>query len=282
MPAKPILISDAFGSNWAIRQNFAAGEKAPTLLFLHGFTGSGMDFVPLANAIGEDRVNTVTVDLPGHGSSDTPSKFESYSLGNVVATLHRIVQFVADPTSVVLCGYSMGARIALHYLSSNPSARGILISGSPGLLGQQERELRRASDAQWIHKLGDPEYGIDMFCEEWESQAIIRTQTMLPGPLGAEIAGRRRRNNPSGLANALRAWGTGTLPALWDSLENQNGHLLVVGEQDSKFVRIAEEMRSINSRFELCRIPSSGHAPHLENINETAKAISVYLSRNCG
>ena len=282
MPGKPILLSDACGSHWAIRKNFSAGGNAPTLLFLHGFTGSGLDFLPLATALGEDKFNSICIDLPGHGSSAAPGKFESFGLENVVATIHGILQSAPDPSKVVLCGYSMGARIGLHYLVRNPSVRGILISGSPGLLDQHERWQRISSDREWIQKLVDPEFSISMFCGEWESQPIIRTQTMLPQPLGADIARRRRCNDPMGLANALKAWGTGALPSLWSSLDKQIGHLLIVGEQDTKFISMAERMRSMNTSFELCLIPSSGHAPHLENIDGTAIAIADYLSRHYG
>ena len=153
----------------------------------------------------------------------------------------------------------------------------ILISGSPGIADENERDKRIQSDRDWIRMLKDPTMGIEAFCAAWETQAVIQPQTRLPAPLAMQLKLRRRNNSPVGLANSLTAVGTGALPSLWGRLDQLPGIQLVTGEQDMKFRRIAQEMTSLNPQFQTWVIPESGHSPHLEQPHRLARDLRLFI-----
>jgi 2-succinyl-6-hydroxy-2,4-cyclohexadiene-1-carboxylate synthase len=60
--------------------------------------------------------------------------------------------------------------------------------------------------------------------------------------------------------------GTGAQPSYWDALEEVRiPTLLLAGEEDVKFTRVAERMAEGMPRASLRLIPLAGHAIHLEN-----------------
>ena len=65
-----------------------AGAGDPALLFLHGWCGDRSFFAPqFEHFAATDRV--VSVDLPGHGKSAVPSKYEIWSFAAEIADLAR-------------------------------------------------------------------------------------------------------------------------------------------------------------------------------------------------
>ena len=276
MPAEEILSHPVNGTFWQLHKSSSA-KSCLTLILVHGFTGSGLDFQPLLARL-DQHFNWITVDLPGHGGSEDPDRPEAYSLETILHGITSVTRLADDPGNSVLLGYSMGARIALHWLNRHAGIPGILISGSPGLDLEADRIARLEADAAWIRKLSDPAVTIDEFCDEWEQQAVISSQLKLPEPLRTQVARRRRANSKHGLAHALDALGTGRLPSLWSSLTAHGGNLLIAGRQDSKFRQIAEKMFIQNPAFKLSLIENSGHAPHLENPDQTAESILTYLA----
>jgi 2-succinyl-6-hydroxy-2,4-cyclohexadiene-1-carboxylate synthase len=276
MPVNQIRLADSAGNQIAVLQDFSAGQGAPTLLALHGFTGSGRDFDSLLNAIGRNKVNSLCIDFPGHGNSDSPSDRDAYALTGTVELIDQVRQIAPVPENVYLLAYSMGGRIGLHYLNRFKTKGAFLIGTSPGLDSEKERSERLKIGRKWIRKLSGTS-SVEEFCVEWEAQPIILPQTQLPEPLASELASRRRNNDPSGLANALGAWGTGVLPSLWKALPAHPGYNLIVGENDTKFLEIAKSMQSCNAGMQIHTIPDAAHSPHLENPAATADVIKKVL-----
>jgi pimeloyl-ACP methyl ester carboxylesterase len=106
--------------SWAVRQWAAApGRGHPArglpLLALHGFTGSGADFAPLAAALGRA---VIAPDLPGHGGTSGPPLGVAACADALALLLTRLSLRRVD-----LLGYSLGGRTA-------PPPSGT--SGSPG------------------------------------------------------------------------------------------------------------------------------------------------------
>ena len=64
--------------------------SGPSVLLLHGFTGSRETWAP------SDRwwpgFRLIAVDLPGHGESDSPPDLIHYSLHSTLAGLHELVE----------------------------------------------------------------------------------------------------------------------------------------------------------------------------------------------
>jgi 2-succinyl-6-hydroxy-2,4-cyclohexadiene-1-carboxylate synthase len=223
------------------------------LVLLHGFTQTGRSWQPIAHALA-GRYRAAAPDLPGHGAfaERRPASFPACD-----AYLRAVSE---EP--YVLCGYSMGGRVALHAAFSLGARvrRLVLIGASPGLADPAEHAARAASDAALADRI--EAIGIDAFAAEWESQPLFAGM-----PRGvAELAGEdRRRNTASGLAAALRGLGTGVMPSLWERLPDLDVPVdLVVGEQDEKFRGIAEKMAYALPRAGVTVVPDAGHAVQLE------------------
>lgn len=88
-------------------------------MFLHGFLGTGDDWIPIMKAIsGSSRC--ISLDLPGHGKSKlqgyvaaNETDEPSLSFKTVAKALAKLISKLTS-VKVVLAGYSMGARIALY------------------------------------------------------------------------------------------------------------------------------------------------------------------------
>ena len=106
------------------------GEE-PAIVFLHGWTCDGTDWVNQVDHARRRGRRTVSVDLRGHGkSTNFMSDFTVEEMGNDVSTvLGRI-----GVKCAVLVGHSMGARVAMEAaVRSGEIVIGIvLIDGSRG------------------------------------------------------------------------------------------------------------------------------------------------------
>jgi 2-succinyl-6-hydroxy-2,4-cyclohexadiene-1-carboxylate synthase len=257
-----------------IRRYRSAFTQAPTIVALHGFTGSGRDFEVLRKELGTEAAHWICPDFMGHGESADPAVSDPYELPMALRLIDTARRSSPDPERVLLLGYSMGGRIALHYLLEEAPLPAVLIGSSPGLAEPAEQKARRDSDRDWITLLED---SVESFCEAWERQPLIRPQLELPGPLATDLAARRRRNSATGLIHSLLACGTGSLPSLWDALPKLPGLTLVHGENDTKFRDLAQRMGELNPSFRIAAIPGAGHAPHLERPGEVAQVLRASL-----
>ncbi|MCB9743445.1 MAG: 2-succinyl-6-hydroxy-2,4-cyclohexadiene-1-carboxylate synthase [Alphaproteobacteria bacterium] len=238
---------------------------APGLLALHGFTGSGQDFAPFAEALGR---RVLAPDLPGHGAA-------AASPATLAASLHALRPLLDE--APVLLGYSLGGRLALHLALERPPEALVLIGASPGLETEAARAARRDADEALAIEI--TEKGIPAFAQAWARVPIIATQARIPEPWRSEMAARRLLNTPSGLAASLRGLGTGALPSLWDRLGALHcPTLLLVGEEDLKFRDIAARMAARLPRAEQVLIPGAGHCAHLEQPRASARAVADFLA----
>lgn len=230
------------------------------IVALHGFTGQGADFEPLAGCL-TPGTPLAAPDLPGHGSIGSLREFDAYALPAHLSIVSR----AATTPQVTLLGYSMGGRLALHWAIAHPERvrRLILVGASPGLATPEERDERRLSDATLAEFIRTR--GLEAFFKYWHNQTFFQPMMNLPKDRLDPILGRRARNDPEGLALSLENIGTGTLPSLWHRLKEIRFPVdLVTGEHDAKFTRIAHEMGAHLPKARHSVIEGAGHAVHLE------------------
>src|SRR5277367_4260590 len=80
------------------------GGPKPPLLLLHGLTGSGACWIPLARAIA-DEYDVVMPDARGHGNSGTP--LDGYRYEDYASDVVGLIQGLGLAVPVLL-GHSMG------------------------------------------------------------------------------------------------------------------------------------------------------------------------------
>lgn len=237
---------------------------ARDVVFLHGFTHTGASWDPVVAALGESY-RALAPDIRGHGGATDRMPV---SLGAVLQDLAGLA-----PERFTLVGYSMGGRIALHAALAFGARieRLVLIGASPGLADPDERKARRAADE---HLAGEIERSsIEAFAERWAWTPVLAGQ---PPEVLAAVHADRLRNQPAGLARALRGLGTGALSSLWDRLGAVGMPVaLVVGERDQKFSAIAAQMASALPDAEVIVVPGAGHAVHLEAPEAVATVIAA-------
>lgn len=252
-----------------------AGEP---LVLLHGFSGSGANWQPHVEALAP-KFRVVTVDLIGHGQTDSPDDPERYVMERAAADLIAILDGL-DMPSAHLLGYSMGGRLALYIALAYPARfkRLILESASPGLKTAAEREARIVSDEVLARRIEGQ--GIPAFADYWTSLPLFATQSP---EVRARLHEQRLRNNPVGLANSLRGMGTGAQPSLWARLpELTMPTLLLCGALDAKFRAINEEMHALIPDSTLVNVPEAGHTTHAEQPQRFRAEVLHFLQTGQG
>lgn len=104
--------------HWVYAYNDEAPRNAPTVVMLHGFTGSKENWFPLARRLRE-RYRVVVPDLPGWGESN---RIDDANYG-FLAQSERVAHFlqaVSPDEPVVLLGHSMGGGIAALTAARHP------------------------------------------------------------------------------------------------------------------------------------------------------------------
>jgi 2-succinyl-6-hydroxy-2,4-cyclohexadiene-1-carboxylate synthase len=93
------------------------------------------------------------------------------------------------------------------------------------------------------------------------------------------LKARRLQHTAEGLAGSLRALGVGTQPSFWNSLfKVQCPTLLLVGQRDAKFSKIAQRMAQQMPQCWVRAFAGVGHVPHLECPDEYALEIRTFLA----
>jgi 2-succinyl-6-hydroxy-2,4-cyclohexadiene-1-carboxylate synthase len=233
----------------------------PGIVFLHGFLGSGRDWMPIAESL-SDRFQCLLPDLPGHGASRSRDQTGPMAFHNAALGLLEAISNVRNGP-VHLAGYSMGGRMALYLALKFPRRfiSATLISASPGLRTDEERRERRVHDEMLAAELEQDPIG---FFERWYRLPLFASLAALPS--FPEILAARLAGNPRTLATCLRALGTGNQPSLWDNLpENKLPIMFCAGEKDSKFVEIDRQMVNLCPCSSLEIFAGCGHTLHFEN-----------------
>jgi 2-succinyl-6-hydroxy-2,4-cyclohexadiene-1-carboxylate synthase len=157
----------------------------------------------------------------------------------------------------VLCGYSMGGRIAQHVALAAPERieRLVLLATTAGLADEAERAARRADDER-LAAFADGAT-IEQFADRWAAQPLFAGTP----PAAARIwRDDLLRNDPRALAAVLRAMGTGAMAPLWERLATLTMPATVLaGAGDPKFVALGERLAAALAKAELVVVPGAGH-----------------------
>ena len=235
-----------------------------TVVLLHGFAGTHRAWDDVAALLDHERYRPLALDLPGHGS---------LACGRGAITFPACVEAVlaGSPERFLLCGYSLGGRVALCTALAAPErvSRLVLVSTTAGIEDPAERAQRRRSDHALAGEL--ERLPFEEFIDRWRSQPLFAGESPEVAALARED---HRRNPPDALARVLRGVGTGEMDPLWDRLGELSMPVTVlVGERDHKFRAIGERILSLLPDGELVVVPG-GHVLALESPGAVAGAIA--------
>jgi 2-succinyl-5-enolpyruvyl-6-hydroxy-3-cyclohexene-1-carboxylate synthase len=267
---------EAGGIGWQVRRR--GPQVGVPLVLLHGYTGTGEFWLPVAQAL--PRRHCIFPDLPGHGGTDAPLPPEDWRLERAADALAALLDRLGVERCA-LAGYSLGGRLALAFALRHPDrvAGLVLIGATPGIADDGERASRATSDLALAD--GIEREGVAAFVRQWEANPLFATQAKLPAALREAMREQRLAQQAAPLAAALRAFGTGFQPPLHAELSLlAMPVMLMAGEEDAKFAAIAREMASHIAGSDLRIVTGAGHAVPIERAAECAAELEQFLRRS--
>jgi pimeloyl-ACP methyl ester carboxylesterase len=251
----------------------------PTLVLVHGYTGSSHDFALQVDALAADR-RVVTLDHRGHGFSTKTGHLEGYSIGQLAADLTALLDAVGEGP-VDLLGHSMGGRIVMTLVLARPDlVRSlILMDTSAWSFLPPDQEIRDlvhgfmaafdpAGGMPSTLSLGGPE---DTLIEA-ATPAAWRTEK------DAIFAGMD--------AYAVKALGTELMGDVADEAGSMRADLpsitcpttVIVGEHDHPLVDQAPALAGEVAIGRLAVIAGAYHSPQLTHAAEWRAAVEDHLA----
>jgi 2-succinyl-6-hydroxy-2,4-cyclohexadiene-1-carboxylate synthase len=233
------------------------------LVLLHGFAGTHRAWDGVIERLDVERYRPLALDLLGHGSPVAHARPITFD-----ASAEHVLSQVSG--RFVLCGYSMGGRIALHVALAAPErvARLILVACNPGIENADERAARRAADERLAEQLASGPF--EAFIERWCAQPLFADD---PPEVGELARADQRRNDPRALAAVMRGLGTGEMPSLWGRLgELSMPVTFLAGDRDAKFAAIGNRVATACADCRLV-VVKGGHRLALENPGAVVDAL---------
>jgi 2-succinyl-6-hydroxy-2,4-cyclohexadiene-1-carboxylate synthase len=215
---------------------------------LHGFGGTARHWDRVAALLDRERYSPLALELTDARPLSLAGALD------LVAGVHA--------ERFILCGYSMGGRIALHVAVAMPErvSRLVLVSTSAGIEDDAERAARRRADEALAN---DVEGGtVDDFVERWRKTPLFAGD---PVWVQEAAAADTRRLTAEQIAAMLRAFSAGTLEPLWGSLEMVSPPVAVLaGERDYAYCQIGQRLATTvpDGRFGV--VAGAGHRLALE------------------
>jgi 2-succinyl-6-hydroxy-2,4-cyclohexadiene-1-carboxylate synthase len=245
------------------------------LVLVHGFTGSPASFDELLSYLylHQPGLRVLRPALLGHGArpDPVPQRFER-EVDRLADEIRR-----AGFVGAHVCGYSLGARLALGLLARHAAlfSGATLIGVHPGLASEAERAARVGGDERWCQFLA--RHGRARFLCAWEAQPLFVTQRALPAARLERQRAIRRGHSEDGLQQSLRVLGLGRMPDLRGVLRMQPLRVgLLVGALDAKFLAVAQQLAA-TAPVRLERVAAAGHNLLLEAPERVAGVLTRAL-----
>lgn len=259
-----------------------AGVGGRPLLLVHGFTGSGADFMDVIEPLADDGWHVVAPDQRGHGASFKAGHEAAYAIDHYVTDLFGLLDALGWTKTVVL-GHSLGGMIVQTAVLARPERFGALV-----LMDTAHSALR-----------GDAG-GIELMCTLVRDKGMVGVHAFMEsvgGSLGAEAPAAARLN---ATREGYAAFGTQKLlscdPCMYAAMLQQISGvipqedrlprlpsiamptLVLVGEQDRPFLKSSRRMADAVPGAELVVIPDAAHSPQFENTEAWLAAVGGFLA----
>jgi pimeloyl-ACP methyl ester carboxylesterase len=111
---------------------YESAGTGPAILLIHGNSASGRAYQRQLESTLAERHRIVALDLPGHGDSEPFADPSAYSIPGYAAIVVEAAKALGMEEAVIV-GWSLGGHIVLETHDQLPSARGMMIFGTPPL-----------------------------------------------------------------------------------------------------------------------------------------------------
>ena len=240
------------------------GRSRPPVVLLHGLTGGGACWTPLARAL-ESDYDVVMPDARGHGNSSAP--LNGYGYHDHASDVVGLIQGLGLAAPVLL-GHSMGGMTAAVVASEGATTiRAVILADPTFLSPNRQREVHR-SDVVEQHRLMLASNKSDVL-----SQARIRHPHRLPELVGLMTDSR--------IKTRIGAFDVLTPPnpeyrRLVSSIDVPV--LLVIGDNGAVVsLETARELQSLNHGVSVEQIPDAGHGLPYDQPDRFAAVVRSFL-----
>ncbi len=234
---------------------------APAIVFIPGFMQPATAWAAVAQRLPE-RYPSRMLDHSDH-------TFEG-----------RLAEIARAGEGAVLCGYSLGGRLALHAALRDPSryAGLVTVGASAGIEAPATRAQRAEADeklASWMET-----QPIEEIVAVWERQPLFADQS---DQLVDEQRPGRLAQDPRALALLLRTAGQGAVEPLWQQLHSLSVPVLAMaGVLDERYSDAARRIARAVPDGRPAIIELAGHAPQLQRPDMVAAELGDFLDQHLG
>lgn len=235
------------------------------MVFIPGFMQPAEAWEPVAERLPE-RYPSV---LLGHREREREGRLEEIRAAAEAA-----------PGGAVLCGYSLGGRLALNAAVRDPARYAALVTvgSSAGIEERTARSARAEADAKlagWMET-----QPIEQIVELWERQPLFADQS---DALVEEQRPGRLAQDPLSLALLLRTAGQGAMDPIWGQLHTLEMPVLAMaGARDERYCELAGRIAATVPNGSDRLIEHAGHAAHLQRPEDVAEALVAFLDEHFG
>ncbi len=262
---------------WSVTGSSPGGT--PTLVLLHGFTGSSHDFALEVDALAGRR-RVVTLDQRGHGHSTRAGVLDGYTIDQLAADLTVFLESVGGGP-VDLLGHSMGGRVALGTVLSRPDLVHslILMDTSAWSFMPPDEELRAL--VRGFMEAFDPSEGMPATLSLGGPE-----DTLIEAATPAEWQKEKEAIFTGMDAYAVKGFGMALMADVADGEVSLRPDLpsitcpttVIVGEHDHPLVDQAADLAAEVADGRLAVIEGAYHSPQLTHADAWRAAVEAHLA----
>ena len=243
----------------------------PKSVFLHGLLGSSRNWRSVCKSLSEES-HSFALDLPKHGQS-------FHSEDSTIKSMARDILRWLDEMgldSVVLCGHSLGGKVAMRFASDHPERVEKLIVVDIAPRDYPPEHHAPTLDAMLgldLAELGSKKEADDALSKNlpnWAFRQVLLTN------LGQENSGFSWKPNLRALRNSIAELSVNPL----GESDRYEGPALFVRGGKSGYVR-SEHVPSIKKHFPQAQITvlaEAGHDAHVEDREGFVQALRSFLA----
>ena len=239
------------------------GGGKPPLVLLHGLTGNGACWTPLARAL-ESEYDVVMPDARGHGSSGTPLhgyRYEDHA-GDVIELIRGL-----GLSAPILIGHSMGGMTAAVVTSlAGKIIRGVILVDPTFLSPQRQREVCDSDVAEQHRRL--------LSQDKCDVLAQLRSRHTRRSPEIVELIASARLQTRVSAFDVL----TPPNPEYHQLVSTIDVPILfVIGDAGVVSLETARELQSLNSHVRVELIQDAGHGVQYDQPERFQAVVRPFL-----